>query len=143
MSASSSTSLCCVVEGCEAWAEARRLCSRHYSRWLAQGKPVDVASLGRLDRPNLSTSGRRGKYQDVVGYSAALRRVRTTRGPARVHSCVECMLTEAQRWTYVAGTDPDERVDVSNGFRYCLDPSLYEPRCVSCALRLRYRMAAL
>lgn len=138
-----SASLSCVVEGCEAWAEARRLCSRHYSRWLAQGKPVDVASLVSLERPDLSTSGRRGKHHEVVGYSAALRRVRTSRGPARAHSCVECLLAQASRWTYVAGTDPDERVDVSNGFRYSLDVALYESRCVSCSLRLRYRQAAL
>jgi hypothetical protein len=73
--------------------------------------------------------------KDEVGYSGVHERLRTRRGPARRHPCVDCGLP-ARHWSYDR-TDPDERHMVIGAKRYpySMDETRYVPRCVSCHSR--------
>ena len=68
-----------------------------------------------------------------VGYWACHERVKAQRGPATAHRCADCGAA-AVDWSY-DGTDPDERTNPTQGYRYSLDPVRYRPRCRSCHRR--------
>ncbi|WP_203754723.1 hypothetical protein [Cellulomonas chitinilytica] len=58
--------------------------------------------------------------------------MRTDRGPAQAHPCVDCGLP-ARQWSY-AHADPEELIQ--DGKPYSLDPWQYVPRCVPCHVRV-------
>lgn len=70
--------------------------------------------------------------KDVVTYSGAHMRVRTRRGPASSHACVDCG-GQAAQWSYDK-SDPDEQYMISGDkkYPYSLDENRYVPRCVPC-----------
>lgn len=70
--------------------------------------------------------------RDDISYGSAHCRVRSDRGPASDHACVDCQ-GPARQWSYAHG-DPDELVE--NGLRYSVRPEHYEPRCISCHMLL-------
>jgi len=63
-----------------------------------------------------------------VGYKAAHLRIRTDRGPASDYQCIDCAGPAAE-WSY-SGNDASE-IESRVG-PYSLDPTFYDPRCVSC-----------
>jgi hypothetical protein len=65
---------------------------------------------------------------DAITYNGAHLRVRSQRGPAKKHSCVDCG-AKAKQWSYTH-TDPAE-LNGEEG-AYSADPGFYVPRCVSC-----------
>ena len=76
---------------------------------------------------------RKGVFKkDVVGYHALHARVRTAKGRASEHPCVDCGY-RAREWSYIGG-DPDELEQLVRGqmMAYSLDLDRYEPRCLSC-----------
>jgi hypothetical protein len=94
---------------------------------LRSGKTMSCGCYQR----EMSAAGSR-KPDDEIGYRAAHHRVRSARGPASAHSCVDCGST-ARDWSLrrnaaVTHTAP------SNGYpcRISPDPNDYEPRCKKC-----------
>lgn len=72
-------------------------------------------------------------HTPVVDYFGAHQRVRTARGPAGHHQCVDCG-DRAQDWSY-DHADPTERFGTSHtgrGLAYSLNPLHYQPRCKPC-----------
>lgn len=73
------------------------------------------------------------RYTPIVDYFGAHARVRTLRGRAEDHPCVDCG-EPAQDWSY-DHTDPDERVGTKGtgrGLAYSLNASHYQPWCKPC-----------
>jgi NAD-dependent SIR2 family protein deacetylase len=70
-----------------------------------------------------------GQWQDVVGYRAAHKRVRTLHGAASLHRCRHCD-GSASDWAY-DHSDPDQ-VEEGPGRTYSLKPEHYIPLCKSC-----------
>ena len=71
--------------------------------------------------------------QEVVQYDSAHGRLRTDRGKASDHRCVDCG-SAAQHWSY-NHDDPDELTSTrgpSFGLQYSLKQDSYSPRCVPC-----------
>jgi hypothetical protein len=64
------------------------------------------------------------------GYETMHRRVRSERGPASNHPCVDCD-EQAQDWSY-DNQDPDELFDLRIGCAFSLDTAHYQPRCKLC-----------
>lgn len=69
------------------------------------------------------------------GYGAAHDRVRSLRGSATEHRCVDCD-APAAHWSY-NHDDPDELTGIVSGYRvtYSAHPDHYSPRCVPCHKR--------
>lgn len=109
----------CPVPGCDRSAEVRGLCTAHYQRRRKDGDP-------RADAPLRQRSPKRA----VPGYVAAHIRVRSTRGSAASHTCVDCG-GPALHWSYRDGHAGQCLTD-ELGLRYSLDPADYDPRCVPC-----------
>ncbi|MGQ0480000.1 MAG: hypothetical protein ACT4O0_03070 [Pseudonocardia sp.] len=110
----------CAVTGCPGPRYARGWCVTHYRRWQRHGDP-------RPDQPI------RARQPGADGYSAALNRLRATRGRAAELRCADCA-ADAACWSY-DGTDPDERTDPDTGRRFSLDLDHYRPRCRFCHRR--------
>lgn len=68
-------------------------------------------------------------WRPVPGYSAVHLRLKSTRGVASDHSCVDCG-SRADDWSY-SNECPDEIVD-DQGRRYSSDLEQYAPRCAPC-----------
>jgi hypothetical protein len=77
-----------------------------------------------------SCGARDCRRKDVVGYSAVHERLRTRRGPARAHRCVDCGGPAAQ-WSL---NHDGASLRASEG-PYSMDESRYVPRCVPCHKR--------
>jgi hypothetical protein len=97
-----------------------------------------IALAGDLNRGSAITCGDRATHRrtDGADYTAAHQRVRTDRGNARDHECVDCG-KGAAHWSY-DHADPDERHSTqwrTEGIAFSLDPAHYEPRCVPCHKR--------
>jgi hypothetical protein len=110
----------CSVPGCGRAHLARGYCRPHYLRWQRRATPLPEVPIVARSRGSNS-------------YAAALRRVRTLRGPASAQKCAECT-GPAALWSY-DGADLDERTDAARGTRYSLDPARYRPRCRFCHRR--------
>lgn len=110
----------CDVSDCGRPHYGRGYCRAHHARWQRYGHPQ--ADLPILEK---TTGG--------VGYWACHERIKAQRGPASARRCAECGAA-AVDWSY-DGTDPDERTNPTQGYRYSLDPVRYRPRCRSCHRR--------
>lgn len=102
------------------------LCAKHYTRLQRHGS-TDVVLKAPPQRAAESPTWK----GDDVGYRAVHVRLRTERGPAAAHPCVDCY-GRAAHWSY-DHADPDEKQS-SHG-HYSTDPEHYQPRCVSCHKR--------
>ena len=93
----------------------------------------NTGSCGCLQRDTVRQRNRVGR-KEVVGYANAHWRVKSERGKASEHACVDCA-TPAQEWSY-DHQDPDELTEdhprTGEPMAYSLDSSLYSPRCRSC-----------
>lgn len=125
----------CSIDGCENRRARRDWCKKHYYRWRRHGDPnYDPATPTGEDSPFW-----KGRF---VGYLAAHYRVRTYRGKATEHTCVDCG-GQAHEWAY-DHRDPDEIVADSGyhkGMPYSPDPSHYQPMCKTCHKRFDRTMA--
>lgn len=72
---------------------------------------------------------------DGVGYLGMHDRIRSLRGRARDHACIDCD-KPARDWSYNGG-DPNEKRAQVNGslLAYSTDPDRYSPRCSKCHKR--------
>ncbi|BBX69012.1 hypothetical protein MPSYJ_24730 [Mycolicibacterium psychrotolerans] len=75
---------------------------------------------------------------DDASYNAIHYRLRSARGSARDHPCVDCE-QPAKHWSF-SGCEAEKprRRDAAGRVvspPYCCHPEHYEPRCVSCHLR--------
>lgn len=77
-------------------------------------------------------SPRRGDYAEAVTYTQAHLRLKVDRGRAAEHTCIQCS-EPAHEWAYMGGC-PDELTH-TNGVKYSLDQSRYEPMCMPCHRR--------
>ena len=112
----------CSLPGCGAKHFGKGWCQRHYMQVRRGQEPT-------LERPG-----------DFVTYSGAHRRVYYVKGPAKLHSCVECG-GRALDWAYVGG-DPNEIVGPvprpkshnrpPSMCAYSADPEFYVPMCRRC-----------
>jgi hypothetical protein len=75
----------------------------------------------------------RGRARGVVTYGVAHQRVRTRRGSASAHPCVDCG-QPAAHWSYDNRGGEDERVN-AQGQRYSVDVTAYDPMCRPCHRR--------
>jgi hypothetical protein len=117
----------CAVEDCGRPHHARGWCNTHHNRWLHTGSPLVVRPAGCTtlgpDHPSWQGSN--------ISYTGAHLRVRSARGSAAQHSCVDCGETAAQ-WSY-DHLDPDEIVgDGARPSAYSAKPEHYHPRCIPC-----------
>lgn len=104
------------------------------SRHLGSGA---TASCGCQQYIKAADNGRKGAdklrgtrsplFKDRVGYYALHARIRSSRGPAKNHACVDCGKT-ARHWSYDLGDEPI----IEDGLMFSLDVNRYEPRCVRC-----------
>jgi hypothetical protein len=104
----------CVMDDCERSPIARGLCPMHYHRWE------------RLGDPSVTL------HADQRSYSAMHMWIRSQRGQARDHQCVDCS-APADDWSY-DHADPDEVFD-ERGFTYSRKVEHYAPRCKPCHRR--------
>lgn len=112
----------CSVGGCDRNAHRRGLCGAHYMRFLQYGEPggSEIRPWGNSD----------------VGYIGVHLRIRTLRGPAKIHKCQQCD-KPAAHWAY-DHLDPDEKVvkkGRKRGLPFSIDPDHYLPLCVRCHKR--------
>lgn len=109
--------------------------SRQGRNWLCQ---CDCGRTRLVDAGNLNSSGQkstcgfrpnhRNKY---CKYGAAHERVKTDKGNATRHFCVDCG-RQAEHWSY-DHNDPNELIsDDLGGIPYSTDTACYSPRCVPC-----------
>ena len=112
------------------WVDGRWLCS------CSCGSECRARSY-ELTTGLIKTCGARRRHLSAdVGYGTAHERVRAFRGSAAEHMCVDCGGNAAQ-WSY-NHSDPEEIVSTesyADGLPYSVDPSYYDPRCVSCHKR--------
>lgn len=97
-----------------------------------------VASIGELNRTGeQNTCGNKGNHlSSDVDYTAVHSRLRSRRGSASKHECVNCG-ARAQHWSY-DHEDPDERISRAPrtlGIAFSLHMDHYQPRCVPCHKR--------
>lgn len=144
----------CQVEGCDKPSAPSRvnICEKHYMRqYRRKLKPAScIKVIHRRPCPACRkrfTVGRNKQYcsracvvaawraenhpswvGDAAGYNTAHQRVRTQRGSASRHICVDCG-AQAQHWSVDRGVDLLRR---SGNGPYSLDTADYDPRCVSC-----------
>lgn len=116
---------------------ASRTSGKH---WICQCEcgETTLALSGDLNRGSKTTCGNKVKHwrSESAGYGAAHDRVRSDRGPASSHSCVDCS-EPAKQWSY---DHLDSRELLAHGISlhpvaYSLDPNHYNPRCVPCHKR--------
>lgn len=125
----------CVVEGCDNVVRGGSLgmCNKHYLRYRNNGDPEVTrqggASLALEKNPNWSG-------QDA-SYAAVHLRLRSQRGSASQHSCVDCG-GAARHWSYNGRFSESTRYGQASSTRhdrhltYSVDLNDYEPRCVRC-----------
>jgi hypothetical protein len=91
---------------------------------------IRVVKAGELNAGRATSCGdaRIHWRHDTVTYSSIHSRIRTDRGPARIHPCVSCGRRAAQ-WSY-NHNDPDELSH--DDMPYGTSPAYYSPRCVQC-----------
>ena len=94
-----------------------------------------TTALTRRGQRSCQRCAGRARRQPDAGYGSAHRRVRTERGPATDHRCVDCGKAAAH-WSY-DHADPDELIatDGAHPIAYSLSSIHYEPRCVPCHKR--------
>lgn len=122
----------CSIGECEAFAKAHGLCSKHVTRLKRTGDPLLVRPRAPKGSANTAWVG------DALGYFGAHARVRSARGQAKLHACIDCN-EQASQWSY-SHADTNEKIGVIDRRTgslapYSLDPSYYEPRCVTCHKR--------
>ena len=90
-----------------------------------------VCSTETLMRPGITFCSVKCRglahYNDQPTYSGMHQRLRSLKGDASEHTCVDCG-SSAEEWSY-DGLDTDSLTD---GCKYSLDPDHYEARCKSC-----------
>lgn len=117
----------CEVPGCGRRHLGHGLCRTHLSRRDRIGDA----------RPDVPVQAR---TPGGVSYWSVHHRLGVERGPATALPCAECG-GPARSWSY-DGTDPDERTDPTQGYRYSLDLDRYRPRCRPCHRRATLSAAA-
>lgn len=92
-----------------------------------------TARTGDLNRGTVKSCGNQAIHwrSTELGYAAMHQRLRTDRGPATRHRCVDCN-NPAEQWSY-DHADPDERTE--DGMPYSLQVEHYQARCVRCHKR--------
>ena len=94
-------------------------------------KVVTTGSLNRYGSSN--TCGDKSAHlRDDITYSGAHERVRSLRGSASRHQCVDCG-RKAGHWSYDHGDI--QELYTAEGLPYSLHPAHYEARCVPCHKR--------
>ena len=70
---------------------------------------------------------------DEIGYTQAHGRVKSLRGSASDHECIDCK-GQAAEWSYVGGCprEMNSNEEHSGGCPYSPDPDRYVPRCKPC-----------
>lgn len=133
------------------------LCEAHYMKWYRYGtteprhpsRRRDIAGQRFGTLVAISYDGKAWFCQCDCGgtrlarinalltidysYSAIHNRLKTDRGPASSHPCVDCG-NKARHWSY-DHTDENEHLGasgLSKGVAYSMDPDRYAPRCVPC-----------
>jgi hypothetical protein len=148
----------CAVEDCDKSLYARNYCQNHYSNFLRSGYPLGV----RAERDDFPCDCGKPVYargmckacysrswyreaevtpqpehrKEFVEYSGAHLRLRSDRGRAKSHECVDCG-GPAEEWSL----NPDAETLVSRrgariGSRYSLNSWDYSPRCKPCHIAL-------
>lgn len=104
-------------------------------KWLCKcdcgrARTVDAGNLNRYGQN--STCGYKPAHRSTYcKYGAAHERVKSDKGPASQHPCVDCG-HQAHHWSY-NHDDPDElTADDLGGLPYSLNSACYSPRCVPC-----------
>lgn len=105
----------CTVDGCDQPHTSHGFCAKHRYRFLRYGDP--------------SVTKQRYGTGDDVSYIGAHDRIRTSRGPASEHTCVDCG-RQALDWSYIYG-DENEKWEPKKG-PYSTNPEFYAPRCRDC-----------
>lgn len=101
---------------------------------------------GELNRATVATCGNRSVHRrlDWVDYATAHHRVRSDRGSARLHACIDGCGNPALHWSYNYG-DPNELIGqdgAGKGCKYSLNTNHYEPRCALCHRRYDIAVAS-
>lgn len=117
----------CRVEGCDLPdVGPHELCAAHNARQRRYGDPTHSPGWNVMRGP-----GHPMWLGDDVSYSGAHSRVRSHRGSATMHPCVDCG-DPAKQWSYDR-TDPAEKQ--SDMGPYSADVERYAARCVPCHKR--------
>lgn len=98
--------------------KAQRVIERH----IPERRPA----IKRDQRGSRNTSWK----GDDIGYDGAHERVKSVKGSASLHRCVDCG-ERADEWSY-NGSCERERRDELSGCAYSPSPDRYSPRCRSC-----------
>ena len=125
----------CSVDDCqnEAGRGGLGMCNKHYLRYRSNGDPLVVRKSGGgspLER-NPNWSG------DQASSSAVHLRLKSNRGPASQHQCVDCG-GQARHWSYSGRVSESTRYGQPGSTRhdssltYSVDMNDYDPRCVRC-----------
>lgn len=120
----------CAAGDCDRPSKVRGWCLKHYSRVREHGDPHRVTSRAMENNP--------AWQGDDIGYGAAHSRVRSAKGPASRHVCVDCG-EPSEEWAY-DNADPGEiRAPMDSllgpGCLYSTDPAHYQPMCKKCHMR--------
>ena len=105
----------CTVDDCDRYVAAQSYCDMHYRNWRRNGSPIAISREPAMD------------------YKAVHQRLRTKRGKAADHLCVECF-GPAKEWAY-DHTDPHPLTDWVEGrswVTYSADLDRYHPMCIKC-----------
>lgn len=146
----------CEVEQCSLNSYAKGYCRNHYANYYRCGDPLGSRGPAPTEtcplHPQrvLNRNGKcrscvslafyydgpknpRGPRKEVVGYAAAHCRVRSVKGRAANHLCVDCG-HQALSWTlkYGASQITTEAEGIYKGTMFSLNIDDYEPRCEPC-----------
>lgn len=118
----------CILQGCnEKDCGPHGYCQKHNTRIRRHGSPdIKLPTFCEWGPDHPSWQG------NNIGRVAAHDRVRSRRGPARTHPCIDCGLPAAH-WSY-DHADPKELID-ERGNPMSADPNHYQARCVPCHKR--------
>lgn len=117
----------CIIEGCVVKVKARSMCNTHYHAWwVLQPKENRDSKKGRPRKNHITYWGMHS-------------RIKTNKGYASEHQCVDCDDTAAD-WSW-DGTCDDIQYGVAKAGRpslspYCLHLEHYNPRCTDCHMKL-------
>lgn len=120
----------CTVTGCGKPDSGHHgLCGKHFSRLKRNGGPEILRGGPKIYKgpEHVSWQG------DNVQYGGIHCRLRSHRGLASSHACVDCG-KPAQQWAY-DHKDPNELIQQDGkcqGLPYSTNLEHYEPKCISC-----------
>jgi hypothetical protein len=121
----------CTATDCLGPAVRQGRCEMHYAKWRST-----VTSPLPGVRPCSPSGSLASAWRgNDIGYAAMHDRVKTARGAASDHLCIDCG-DAAAHWSY-DHLDPEERLqpDGRRGHPYSLKIEHYQPRCAGCHAR--------